>query len=76
MNVASEKESWEIALRGLQRFYDEGMTKWSRKDFYALFPSDENAKSDYVKQKLFELAEKKALSIVGEDDNFLIIHKI
>ena len=76
MTGANEKESWEVAFRGLQRFYDEGMTKWSWKNFSALFPSEDIAASEYVKGKLLDLVAKNAVTFVGRDDVFLIINKI
>lgn len=70
------RHHWEIALRGLERFFDEGMSLWSREKFYLLFPSEEIAKSSYVLGQLKDLEKRGAISFVGTDEVYIKVLSI
>lgn len=70
MNADSRHE-WSVALRGLERFYDEGMTSWSKEKFNLLFSSEEVANSSYVRDQLKALEEKGAIVFVGDNNLYI-----
>lgn len=47
MNVEDERQ-WEIAFRGMERFFDEGMVIWSKENFYLLFSSEKVASMCWI----------------------------
>lgn len=70
MNVKNRHE-WEIAFRGLERFFDEGMILWSKDKFFSLFSSETIATSGYVMERLVELDNQGAISFVGTDELYV-----
>ncbi|WP_095093534.1 hypothetical protein [Pseudomonas sp. Irchel 3A5] len=66
MSVENRYE-WEVAFRGLERFFDEGMTLWPKDKFVLLFSSEESANSSYVLEQLINLEKQGAISFVGTD---------
>lgn len=75
MNERSESD-WETALRGMQRFFDEGMTHWSKAQFTALFPTKEIAECAYVREHLRQMNERGAIDLMGREDLFLVVKNI
>lgn len=73
---ANHKKHWVIALRGMQRFFDEGMVLWPKEKFYLLFPNEKVAKSSYVLSQLKELEKNGAICLVGTDEIYIKILKI
>ncbi|KKN93988.1 hypothetical protein LCGC14_0192520 [marine sediment metagenome] len=72
----NDKREWEIALRGLKRFFDEGMAVWPREKFDSLFSSKEVANSHYVLEALKSLELQGAIILVGTDDLYIRIIRI
>jgi hypothetical protein len=70
------KDLWKIALSGIQRFFDEGMFKWSKEQFYKLFPSKEIAENDYIKMQLTLLDKEGKIKIKNEEDLYFIVVNI
>lgn len=66
----------EVAFRGLERFFDEGMTLWPKEKFFSLFSSKEIANSSYVMQKLTDLERQGVICFVGADELCVEILKI
>ncbi|MGV8920083.1 MAG: hypothetical protein ACOH2R_20140 [Pseudomonas sp.] len=73
--MAVNKHAWEVALQGLQRFFDEGMTRWSKERFDLLFPSKEIAGSVYVLAQLSRLEQRELISFVGAEDLYIEVIK-
>jgi len=71
MNECSERY-WKIALSGIWRFFDEGMTKWSKAQFDGLFSSKQEAGSEYVLVQLRILEDQKYIVFVGSDIALLL----
>lgn len=70
------KHYWEAALDGLEWFFDEGMSSWSRERFNLLFPSEEIATSSYVLGRLLELELRGAITVVDTDDVYIKVFAI
>lgn len=64
---------WEVAVRGLQRFFEEGKTSWSKQEFCAVFPDESYLDSPYIQEKLKQLEKNGCISLVGSDDTYLRI---
>lgn len=75
MNVDNRRE-WSVALRGLERFFDEGMTLWSKEQFNLLFSSEAVASSSYVLDQLKALEGQGAIVFVGDDDLYIKVLKV
>lgn len=75
MSVDNEHE-WNVALRGLERFFDEGMVLWSKRNFDLLFSSENVANSSYVLNRLKDLDEKGVISFVGSNNLYVKVLKI
>lgn len=74
--TVENKHDWEVAFRGLERFFDEGMTLWSKDKFFLLFPSKEIANSSYVMQQLTGLEKQGAICFVGTDELYVKVLNI
>ncbi|WP_397452309.1 hypothetical protein [Pseudomonas sp. NA-150] len=72
---AGNKHAWEVALQGLQRFFDEGMTRWSKERFNLLFPSEEIAGSGYVLAQLSRLEQRQFIAFVGAEELYIEVIK-
>ncbi len=70
------RHDWEVAFRGLERFFDEGMTLWPKDKFFLLFPSEEVANSSYVFGQLIALEKQGAISFVGTDELYVKVLNI
>ncbi|WP_024672435.1 hypothetical protein ACTACG_06130 [Pseudomonas syringae] len=73
---AENKHDWDVALRGLKRFYDEGMTVWSRSKFFSLFSNEKVAVSDYVLMRLAELDRQGVIAFSGTEDLYIKVLNI
>lgn len=73
---ADNRYEWSVALRGLERFFDEGMTLWSKEKFILLFSSEDVASSSYVLDQLKALEEQGAIVFIGDDDLYIKVLKI
>lgn len=73
---ASNKHEWDVALSGLERFFDEGMTLWSKEKFGLLFSSNDIASSKYVSEQLKALEDRGAIIFVGKDDIYIKVVRI
>ncbi|MGE8360953.1 hypothetical protein [Pseudomonas sp.] len=73
---AGNRHEWSVALRGLERFFDEGMTLWSKEKFILLFSSEDIASSSYVLERLRALEAQGAIIFVGDDDLYIQVLKI
>lgn len=73
---ADNRHEWSVALRGLERFFDEGMVLWSKKDFDLLFSSEDIANSSYVLDRLRGLDKEGVISFIGDNDLYIKILKI
>lgn len=73
---ADNRHEWSVALRGLERFFDEGMVLWSKKNFDLLFSSEDVANSSYVLDRLRDLDDEGVISFVGDNDLYIKILKI
>lgn len=67
---------WETALSGIKRFYDEGMTIWSKENFKLLFKDADGYKSPYIIGKIEELQKIGTLIFKKSDDIYIEIIKI
>ncbi|MBD9591111.1 hypothetical protein IB254_28905 [Pseudomonas sp. PDM03] len=74
--TVENRHDWEVAFRGLERFFDEGMTLWPKDKFLLLFPSEEIANSSYVLQQLTDLEKQGAISFVGADELYIKVLNI
>lgn len=74
--IVENRHDWEVAFRGLQRFFDEGMTLWSKDKFFLLFPNEEVASSSYVIEQLTDLEKQGAISFVGADELYIKVINI
>lgn len=70
------KHEWDVALKGLERFFDEGMTLWTKEKFISLFSSNAIATSEYVVGQLRILEDKGAIVFVGEDEIYIKVVSI
>ncbi|ELQ08984.1 hypothetical protein A988_20886 [Pseudomonas syringae BRIP39023] len=75
MTVGNEHD-WEVALRGLQRFFDEGMTVWSKSKFFSLFPNEEAENNDYFLLRLIDLERQGVIAFPGRDDFYIKVLRI
>jgi hypothetical protein len=73
---ADNRYEWSVALRGLERFFDEGMTLWSKEKFILLFSSEDVASSSYVLDQLRALEGQGAIIFIGDDDLYIKVLKI
>lgn len=73
---ADNRHEWDVALRGLERFFDEGTVLWSKKNFDLLFSSEDVANSSYVLDRLRDLDDKGVISFVGDNDLYIKILNI
>lgn len=73
---ADSRYEWNVALRGLERFFDEGMTLWSKEKFILLFSSEDVASSSYVLDQLRALEGQGAIIFIGDDDLYIKVLKI
>ncbi len=73
---ADNRHEWSVALRGLERFFDEGMVLCSKKNFDLLFSSEDVANSSYVLDRLRDLDDEGVISFVGDNDLYIKILKI
>ena len=73
---ADNRHEWSVALRGLERFFDEGMVLWSKKNFDLLFSSEDVANSSYVLDRLRDLDDEGVISFIGDNDLYIKILKI
>jgi hypothetical protein len=76
MSEGNESELWSIALNGMKRFFDEGMTIWKEGQFFSLFPNNNVAQSDYVVSKLKELDVSGSIQFVGDKNIYIKVIKI
>lgn len=74
--TVENRHDWEVAFRGLERFFDEGMTVWPKDKFFLLFPSKEIACSSYVLQRLIDLEKQGAICFVGTDELYIRVLKV
>lgn len=70
------KYFWDVAFRGMQRFFDEGLTIWPKDKFFLLFPSRDVAQSDFVFKQLKDLESKGSIELVGSDDVYVRVINI
>lgn len=75
MSVEDEKQ-WDIAFRGMQRFFDEGMVVWTKDRFFLLFSDENVASGKYVMDKVRGLDRTGAISFVGKDDFYIKVNDI
>lgn len=75
MNAVNRYE-WSVALRGLERFFDEGMTLWSKEKFSLLFSREDIARSSYVLDQLRVLERRGAIVFVGDDELYIKVLKM
>ncbi len=73
---ADNRYEWSVALRGLERFFDEGMTLWSKEKFILLFSSEDVASSSYVLDQLRALEGQGVIVFIGDDDLYIKVLKI
>lgn len=73
---ADNRYEWSVALRGLERFFDEGMSLWSKEKFVLLFSSEDVASSSYVLDQLKALEGQGAIAFIGDDDLYIKVLKI
>ncbi len=74
--TVENRHDWEIAFRGLERFFDEGMTLWPKDKFFLLFPNETTASSSYVLEQLTNLEKQGAISFVGTDELYIKVLNI
>jgi hypothetical protein len=74
--TVENRHDWEVAFRGLERFFDEGMTLWPKDKFFLLFSSEEIANSSYVLEQLTDLEKQGAISFVGTDELYIKVLNI
>lgn len=74
--TVENRHDWEVAFRGLERFFDEGMTLWPKDKFFLLFPSEEIASSSYILEQLTDLEKQGAISFVGTDELYIKVLSI
>ncbi|MCQ6260258.1 hypothetical protein [Pseudomonas sp. Q11] len=74
--TVENRHDWEIAFRGLERFFDEGMTLWPKDKFFLLFPNETVANGSYVLEQLINLEKQGAISFVGTDELYIKVLNI
>ena len=73
--AARNKNAWKVAHQGLARFFDEGMTLWSKERFYLLFPSEETAASGYVLTQLLQMEQQEMILFIGAEELYIEVIK-
>jgi hypothetical protein len=67
---------WAVAYRGIERFFDEGMTVWSKDKFVMLFQDSAVAEGCYVKEQLRKLEEQGSIELLWGDEEYLRVIRI
>jgi len=60
---------------GLNRFFSEGYTRWSKENFLKMFNANVNLNDFRIQLFLYKLEQKGIIKIIGRDDVFIEIIK-
>ena len=69
-------KKWKIGLAGMRRFFNEGMTIWSKKKIEELFSDDLYLDRDFLTKKFIELDNAGNINFIGNNDVYIKINYI